>query len=153
MTSDDLITIAEPKFVNRNGQAMKLLKLAKSRAFCPYSNFPVGCVIEMTDGSFVLGCNVENASYSITICAERSAIASAISQGYKPEQMEKFYVITKLGYCVFPCGSCRSAISEMNPQAAVVVVNSDASQSRQWTIAELLPQGFSSKDLEISKGL
>ena len=86
----------------------------------------------------------------MTICAERSAIASAISQGFKPDQMDTFYVITKLDYCVFPCGACRSAIAEMNPKARVVVVSSDGGKVEEHSIETLLPCSFSSSDLQKS---
>ena len=125
-----------------------LLNLAKSRAYCPYSNFCVGCVIQMDSGDTVLGCNVENASYSVAVCAERSAICSAIAQGYKKEEMLKFYVITNLDYPAYPCGVCRSAIGEMNKNASVVAVSGDGSKSQEYSIESLIPHTFTKGDLE-----
>ncbi|XP_075242946.1 cytidine deaminase-like isoform X2 [Convolutriloba macropyga] len=127
-----------------------VFKLLHSRSYSPYSKFQVGSVIELDNGKLIPGCNVENASYGMTICAERSAIVSAISQGFKPEQMLTFYVITNLDYCIFPCGACRSVIAEMNPKCSVIVVNREGTTAIKSSIDQLLPGSFSSKDLDKS---
>ncbi|XP_075242947.1 cytidine deaminase-like [Convolutriloba macropyga] len=128
--------------VSLPAEVRNLLIEAKSRTYSPYSKFPVGCVLQLDNGEYIQGCNVENMSYSMTICAERSAIVSAISQGYKAYQMKCFYVTSDLSKCITPCGACRAVIAEMNPEARIVLVNSDATSVKQFSIGDLLPYNF-----------
>ena len=109
------------------------------RAYCPYSHFPVGAALECSDGSVFTGCNVENAGYSPTICAERVAVGKAVSEGHRD-----FVRIAVAGrsedFCV-PCGVCRQVLQEFAPNIEVICLNR-AGESRTFALKELLPYGF-----------
>ena len=108
-------------------------------AYVPYSHFPVGAVLECSDGTVFTGCNVENAAYGSTICAERTAIVKAVSEGHRD-----FVRIAIAGnsedFCV-PCGSCRQVMMEFAPEMEVICLNA-AGESKSFALRELLPYGF-----------
>ena len=116
-------------------KAMAMLDMA----YVPYSHFPVGAALECTDGTVFTGCNVENAAYGSTICAERTAIVKAVSEGYRD-----FVRIAIAGkskdFCV-PCGSCRQVMMEFAPELEVICLNG-AGESKTFALRELLPYGF-----------
>lgn len=118
---------------------------AQKRSHAPYSDFHVGAALETKDGQFVLGCNIEIPSYSLTCCAERTAIFKAISDGIKD-----FKAIAIVGesddYCM-PCGSCRQVIFDLCGNIDVVVANKQK-EMRVFKMSELLPFAFSDKDLK-----
>lgn len=109
------------------------------RAYIPYSGFPVGAALECADGTVFTGCNIENAAYGCTICAERTAIFKAVSEGHRD-----FVRIAIAGksqdFCV-PCGSCRQVMMEFAPALEVICLNGKG-ESRTFTLRELLPYGF-----------
>ena len=109
------------------------------RAYAPYSHFPVGAALECEDGTVFTGCNVENAAYGSTICAERTAIVKAVSEGHRD-----FVRIAIAGkskdFCV-PCGSCRQVMMEFAPEMEVICLNA-AGESKSFVLRELLPYGF-----------
>ena len=109
------------------------------RAYIPYSHFPVGAALECADGTVFTGCNIENAAYGCTICAERTAIFKAVSEGHRD-----FVRIVIAGksedYCV-PCGSCRQVMMEFAPEMEVICLNGQG-QARSFRLRELLPYGF-----------
>lgn len=111
----------------------------KKRAYCPYSGFSVGAALECADGRIFTGCNVENASYSLTICAERTAAAKAVSEG----SMD-FRRIAIAGdsedYCT-PCGACRQFLSEFAPEMEVICINKEGN-AKSFQLSELLPHAF-----------
>ena len=111
------------------------------RAYVPYSHFPVGAALECSDGTVFTGCNVENAAYGPTICAERTAIVKAVSEGHRD-----FVRIAIAGksedFCV-PCGTCRQVMKEFAPDLAVICLNGKG-ESKKFTLKELLPYGFDS---------
>ena len=111
----------------------------QSFAYVPYSHFPVGAALECSDGTVFTGCNVENAAYGSTICAERTAIVKAVSEGHRD-----FVRIAIAGnsedFCV-PCGSCRQVMMEFAPEMEVICLNA-AGESRSFALRELLPYGF-----------
>ena len=117
----------------------------QARAYAPYSNFRVGAVLETEDGELFVGCNVENASFSLTICAERSALAAAVSAGHKA--FRRLILVTDGQEAVPPCGACREALAEFRPDLAVVAFAGES--RREWTLGELLPSPFR---LEIPRG-
>ncbi len=108
-------------------------------AYAPYSRFHVGAALECSDGTVYTGCNIENAAYGATICAERTAIFKAVSEGHRD-----FVRIAIAGesedYCV-PCGSCRQVMQEFAPEMEVICLNK-AGESRKFSLRELLPYGF-----------
>ena len=111
------------------------------RAYCPYSHFPVGAAVECADGTVFTGCNIENAAYGLTICAERTAIFKAISEGRR--DFKRIVIAGKSeDYCV-PCGSCRQVMQEFAPQMDVICLNGKG-EAKELTLRELLPYRFDS---------
>ena len=92
-------------------------KEACNNSYSPYSHFQVGACLVMKDGSYVIGCNVENASYGLANCAERSALFSAYSNGYRKDDILEIVVMSKNRFS--PCGACRQVITELMNQDAV----------------------------------
>ncbi len=112
---------------------------AQQRAFCPYSNFPVGAALRTAGGTIYHGVNVENASYGLTICAERVAASTAIAAGDR--EFTAIAVATRGG--VTPCGACRQFLAEFNPALPVVLIDSLRQDSiRETTLEVLLPGRF-----------
>lgn len=109
------------------------------RAYCPYSHFPVGAALECADGTIFTGCNIENAAYPTGICAERTAMSKAISEGQRD-----FVRIVVAGrsrdHCV-PCGMCRQFMQEFAPELEIICLNG-AGEEAVFSLKELLPYGF-----------
>ena len=115
-------------------------------AYVPYSNFPVGAALLCADGTVFTGCNVENAAYGSTICAERTALLKAVSEGHR-DDWEAIAIAGKgTDYC-WPCGSCRQMLYEFAPDLKILAARGDGS-FRTASLAELLPCGFGPKSLE-----
>lgn len=112
---------------------------ARARAYAPYSGFHVGAALETEEGSIVTGCNIENASYGLTICAERSAVAAAISAGHR--RFARLALVSDAAEPIAPCGACRQVLAEFAPD--LLVESSAGSLMKSWTLRELLPAGFS----------
>ena len=120
---------------------------AQRNAYAPYSKYPVGAAVETSDGRVFAGCNVENASSGLTICAERVAVGAAVSAGAR--DIKSVVVVTNSDPPAAPCGACRQVLAEFGSEIAILAVGSGG--SREWKISELLPDSFGSGDLE-SKG-
>ena len=109
------------------------------RAYCPYSHFAVGAALECADGTVFTGCNIENAAFSPTICAERAAVAKAVSEGHTD-----FVRIAIAGrsadFCV-PCGVCRQVLREFAPDIEVICLNVKG-EEKVFTLPDLLPHSF-----------
>ncbi len=111
---------------------------ARERAYAPYSHYPVGAALLGKSGRIYTGCNVENASYGLTVCAERTAILKAISEG--EHEFEAIAVITTNGGS--PCGACRQVLFEfLAPDAPVIVCNLEGGRS-VYALGDLLANGF-----------
>ena len=109
------------------------------KAYMPYSHFPVGAAREGADGSIHTGCNVENAAYGSCICAERTALVKAVSEGCR--SFRRIAVVgNSADYC-WPCGSCRQMLYEFAPDLEVLVANKDH-EFVKYTLRQLLPHGF-----------
>ena len=120
---------------------------AKKNAYAPYSKFYVGACIKTRDQRYFLGANVENASYGLTNCAERNAIFSAYSNGYRKEDIIALAIVTDAKRITTPCGACRQVLCELlMPQTPIVLSN--RKEERVTTIRELLPDCFDSEDLK-----
>jgi len=115
-------------------------KRAAARAYCPYSKFPVGAALLTKSGRVFTGCNVENASYGLTICAERAAIFNAISAGER--RFETMVIYGPTTTFTGPCGACRQVMAEFAPDFRIVMVNR-AGRIKKATLRNLLPQQFS----------
>ena len=115
---------------------------AAHRAYAPYSRFFVGAAILLETGEIVTGCNVENASYRLTCCAEQSAIARAVAE-FGPAIRLRAVVVANLNHTACqPCGACRQTIAEFAPPTAVIVFPGPNAQPTTTTLAELLPAAF-----------
>jgi cytidine deaminase len=113
----------------------------RQRAHAPYSKFQVGAAILTASGEIFAGCNVENASYGLTICAERVAVGSAVAAGHK--EIVAVAVATSGGHS--PCGACRQVLSEFGPAMEVILIDvDDSTRTRTTTLTALLPEQFSS---------
>jgi cytidine deaminase len=110
----------------------------RCRAHAPYSNYQVGAALQTDDGTVFTGCNVENASYGLTICAERCAVGSAIAGGKK--QIVTMAICTEDGGT--PCGACRQVLSEFGDDIRIVCVDAHGNVTLDTTIAKLLPSKF-----------
>lgn len=116
---------------------------ASASAWCPHSNFPVGAALLTADDQIIRGCNVENASYGLTNCAERSALFTAIGMGHPPGSFKAMLVYAPKVAVISPCGACRQVMNElMVAQCPVFCVGHEESASRDWTIEQLLPGAF-----------
>jgi len=116
----------------------------RSRAYAPYSNYQVGAALLTKEGKIYTGANVENAAYPTSICAERSAVFSAVSSGER--KFERIVVATSNGGT--PCGSCRQVLSEFGLEIEVILVNDQGEILQQTTVSDLLPGAFQGDDLE-----
>ena len=124
-----------------DAELMTMAREAAKKAYIPYSHFPVGAALECADGSIFTGCNVENAAYGPTICAERTAIVKAVSEGHR-DFVRIAIAGTSEDFCV-PCGTCRQVMMEFAPGLEVICLNSKG-ESKKFALKELLPYGFDS---------
>lgn len=115
------------------------------RSYVPYSHFPVGAALLCNDGTVFTGCNVENAAYGSTICAERTAVVKAVSEGHRDDWAVLAVAGNGGDYC-WPCGPCRQMLYEFCPELTVLVARGDREFVR-LSLAELLPHGFGPKSL------
>ncbi|EGX49747.1 hypothetical protein TWF569_008524 [Orbilia oligospora] len=116
---------------------------AKSLAYCPYSNFRVGCAILCADGSYVLGANIENASYPVTICAERTAFGKAVVDGKRESGGFKAVgVSTDISPPASPCGMCRQFIREFCDLKTPIFMWDSKGEYIVMTLEQLLPMSF-----------
>ncbi|KAK6746985.1 hypothetical protein RB195_000311 [Necator americanus] len=126
----------------------KLIEMAKGvmkHAYCPYSKFPVGAAILTADNTVIVGANCENASYGGTICAERNAITTALSRGYR--KFKAIAVVTRLEEPASPCGMCRQFLIEFG-ECRVLMGSSRGGEVTETTVSELLPNAFTPAALE-----
>lgn len=129
-----------------DAQAEQLLKMAQeaaTRAYAPFSKFHVGAAILTQEGKTFTGCNVENSSYGLTNCAERTAIFSAVAAGAlsREKELAAIAVVNREGAICSPCGACRQVIFEFGPEA-VVFYRAHSGRIVQSLAKELLPEGF-----------
>lgn len=129
----------------RDGELLEKARQVRERAYAPYSGFPVGAALLGPSGQVYTGCNVENAAYPLTTCAERAAVAKAISEGER--QFEAIAIVTSTG--ATPCGACRQILREFGgPEGDLRVLVGDLEGNvRTFTIKELLPASFTPDQL------
>jgi cytidine deaminase len=123
---------------------LDVARTARERAYVPYSHYPVGAALLTASGAIYPGCNVENAAYPVTMCAERTALFAAVAAGER--EFTALVVIADSPRPVPPCGMCRQALFELAPEIAVLLANLDGAE-RRTTPRELLPEGFQPSDL------
>ena len=120
-------------------ELLRIAKEASLNAYVPYSGFPVGAALECEDGTVYTGCNVENAAYGDTICAERTAVVKAVSEGRRSFVRIAIYGEGK-GYCM-PCGSCRQVLAEFSPEMEVLCARAGGSYV-SYPLTRLMPYTF-----------
>lgn len=118
---------------------------ARDRAYVPYSQFPVGAALLTDGGTVYLGCNIENASYPLTNCAERTALFKALSEGDK--QYRAIAVVADTPDAVSPCGACRQVMAELCPPDMPVILANLQGKVVETTVSALLPGAFTKEDL------
>jgi cytidine deaminase len=119
-------------------------RAAMANAHAPYSRFHVGAAIETADGRVFAGCNVESASYGLTICAERMALGAAVAAGARA--LRRVVVTTDADPPAAPCGACRQLLAEFGLDLEVLAVGPTG--ERRWTLRDLLPDAFTRESLE-----
>jgi cytidine deaminase len=115
----------------------------QTQAYAPYSNFRVGAALEASDGAVFVGCNVENASYGLTICAERAALFAAVSAGVR--RFRRAVVVSNVDPPAAPCGACRQVLAEFGLDLPIEGVGPE--RTVHWRLAELLPASFGPEQL------
>ncbi len=123
----------------REAELVRLARAVRERAYAPYSRFPVGAAVLTAAGRLHAGCNVENASYGLTVCAERNAIFAAVAAEGPEMRVAAMAVTCGDGLCV-PCGACRQVMAEFGPEAIVYLL--EPGGHRTATVADLLPLAF-----------
>lgn len=122
-----------------NRQLLEAAKKAMIMAYAPYSKFQVGAAVLGEDGKIYTGCNIENASYGATNCAERTAVFKGVSEGVR--RFEKIAIVSSSGDLTFPCGICRQVLAEFMPQGKIIL-EGKAGDIKEYTVKELLPEAF-----------
>ncbi|HIT88506.1 MAG TPA: cytidine deaminase [Candidatus Coprocola pullicola] len=120
-------------------QLIQKAKQAMQQAYAPYSHFRVGAAVMTKQGKVFTGCNVENASYGASCCAERTAIFKAVSEGER--ELAKIAVVSESGKLTPPCGICRQVLLEFMPEGSVILEQGEGG-IKIYTVKELLPVGF-----------
>jgi len=132
--------------MNTVDEMIELAKEARHFAHAPYSNFSVGATLLSSDGRLFTGCNVENSTYGLSMCAERVAIFKAISEGVTA--IARVVVVTDHENIAPPCGCCRQMIWEFSMDETEVVLSNLSGDVRTYRITELLPEAFDERYLE-----
>ena len=130
-----------------NNQFLKA-KAVNHLSYSPYSKYRVSACIKLKNGEYITGVNIENASYPLSICAERCALFKAVSSGYTKDDFESILIYTnRLDSMPYPCGACRQVMAElMNLDSKVIVVN-DKEMPEEYKISDLLPHSFNGDNL------
>ncbi len=124
--------------MDENRKLYEIALMAKENAYAPYSGFKVGAAVLTADGIVYTGCNVENFSYGATVCAERTAISKAVSEGRK--NIVKIAIASDSGEYTYPCGICRQVISEFMPEGEIIVGKDK--EIKVYKASELMPHAF-----------
>ena len=132
----------------KNKSLLKYALEALKNSYSPYSNYKVGAAVLLKNGKIVKGTNIENASYGLTNCAERSALFACYSMGYRHEDIEEIIVCTNNEIPSSPCGACRQVIYElMDKDALVTLINPRLENTISLKVRDLLPYGFDGEKL------
>lgn len=120
---------------------------ARENAYAPYSNFKVGAAILLKNGCYILGCNIENASYGLSNCAERTAIFKMISDGYKKDDVIAMAIVGSTSEPISPCGACRQVMNELLPKNCPVILANLDRKYIEYSNDSLLPYSFTEECL------
>ncbi len=131
-----------------NKRIIEHARAALTLAYCPYSNFRVGAALETKQGEIFVGANIENASYGLSMCAERNAMYNAYCHGVKKEDIMTLCVIGETKEVISPCGACRQVMAELLPSDCVIILATTYGKEEETTLEELLPRYFKGEDLE-----
>lgn len=123
-------------------------KKAYNKAYAPYSKFKVGCALLLENDIYVHGCNIENASYGLSNCAERSALFSLISQGYNCKDIKAMAIIGQTDEPISPCGACRQVMQELLPEDCKIYLANLDGKYIEFSVNDLLPYSFKQGDLK-----
>ena len=126
-----------------NKELLALAKKAMQNAYAPYSNFKVGAAILAKSGKVYTGCNVENSSYGLTMCAERVAVFKAVSEGER--EFTKIAIVSSSGKKTFPCGACRQVLYEFADNLEIIL--EEDGEIYKTSLKKLLPEGFRLKKI------
>lgn len=111
-------------------------------SYSPYSKFKVGASIKLKNGEYILGCNVENVSYGLTICAERNALFQMISKGYNKSDVVEMCIVADTNDVIKPCGACRQVMLELLNKDTKIILSNMSNLKKEVTVEELIPYGF-----------
>jgi cytidine deaminase len=128
-------------------QLLEIARKARENAYVPYSKFPVGAALLMDDGEVITGCNIENASYGLSCCAERTAIFKAVSEGKK--NIKSIAIVADTKGPVSPCGMCRQVFAEFCDKDTTVALGNIKNDVKLTTVGDLLPYAFEKEDLDV----
>lgn len=117
-------------------------------SYSPYSHFRVGAAILLKDGNIIQGANIENASYGLTMCAERNTVFRTILSGYKTEDMVALALCADADEVPYPCGACRQVLSELFPVDAPIYVHNTKGKILETNVKELLPYIFNKENMD-----
>ena len=131
------------------GEMRVAAEMAMNNAYCRYSNFRVGAAVLTADGQIFAGCNVENASYGLTICAERNAIFQAVAKGAlaQDRKLKAVVIVTPAPKLTPPCGACRQVIYEFCEEADTDIFIFGKNGESFFKLSKLLPEAFGPKDI------
>jgi len=133
---------------NTRDPLLEAARTARAKAYAPYSKLHVGAAIALRDGRTFVGANIENASFGLTVCAERNAIAAAVMDGAKPGDVVRVAVIAETEGPIVPCGACRQVLREFGePRTEVTMASTHTDTQLVLRLAELLPHAFGPGDL------
>ena len=136
------MTSIEPEIIDR---LVATAREIRANAYAPYSGFHVGAALLGGDGRVFAAVNVENASYPVSVCAERNAVAMAVAAGVR--DLRAVAVVTDAETPTPPCGGCRQVLNEFGEGMAVIAESADGSSRKHWALGELLPDAFGPRDL------
>ncbi|MFW5999536.1 MAG: cytidine deaminase [Halanaerobiaceae bacterium] len=124
----------------------KRAREAKGRAYVPYSNFPLGAALLTAENNIYMGCNIENSSYGLSVCAERTAVFNAVAAG--ENHFKALLLVTETEEPVFPCGACRQVLAEFDPEGKMeIIICTDKGKETKISAEKLLPSAFNKGDL------
>lgn len=127
---------------------VEIARKASENTYSPYSNFPVGASLVTKDGKYYHGCNVENASFGLTNCAERTCMFSAYADGVRKQDIVALCVYSPKEHLVSPCGACRQVMVELLDENCPIILAYEENKSYETTVKDLFPLMFTSEDLE-----